>query len=126
MSAATLVIFNADPVAAAYLIGCHQTRHGLHQQPLYRALQVPCAVLDVRAFLEQKALARIGQSENKCPIRGRVKDTLLNRIQLDIQNLLQLFTSKWLECNDLVQPVDKLRSGFSASCFDTGACEFLA
>ncbi len=50
-----------DPhqIAAMHLVGSDQIRKRMHQRPFDRALQMPRAILHVRAFAQQE-LARFG------------------------------------------------------------------
>src|SRR5579885_1624174 len=66
---------------------------------------MPRSVLDIGAFLEKKILARIGKGEHEGAIGRGVENPLLDQIQLDIENLLELFGSQRLEGNDLIEAV---------------------
>ena len=51
---------DSDAVSAVHLLSRDQTTHGLDQQPLDRAFQVPRAILDVGAFPKQQPFGRSG------------------------------------------------------------------
>src|SRR5579864_5801189 len=65
------------------------------------------AVLEVGPFLEQEFLCAITGFEHERLLGSGVEDPLLNHVQLDLQDLLDLGRSEWLEGDDLIQTVDK-------------------
>ena len=81
------VEIDVDAVAAAHLIGSDQVGHRLHQQALDGALQVPCAVLQIGAFLQQEVLGVVAGLEDEGFLGRGVEDALLNHVQLDVQDL---------------------------------------
>ena len=78
---------------------------------------MPRAVLEVRAFLQQKSPRRLGHAEQELPA-PRVQHSLLHHAQLDLQDLLQLLVPQRMKHHHLSSRF--MNSGenffFAASC----------
>ena len=115
------VEIDIDAIAAAHLIGGDQIRHGLHQQALDGALQMPGAVLQVGAFVQQEILGFVGGLEHERFLGRGVEDPLLDHVQFDVQDLSQFVRAERPEGDDLVQPVDELRRELAPRRFHAAA-----
>ncbi len=85
-AAVEFVEIDAHPIAATNLIRRNQIGHWLHQQPLNRALQVTCAVLQIRTLSQQLPFRSVCSLEDERSVSRRIKNTLLYLVQLDVEN----------------------------------------
>ena len=76
------------------------------------------AVPDIGAFLQHKALGLIRQRKHERAITTAGENLLLYKIQLNVENLPELFRAKRAEGDDFVQPVHELRRKSLAGRFN--------
>ncbi len=91
---------------------------------LDRALQVPCAIALVRAFLQEELFTRAGHAEQELAF-GCFQHPLLDLSQFDIQHFLELFFPKWMKNHHFVETIHEFGRKLAAGGFDGGALYLL-
>src|SRR5882724_10861053 len=112
---------HADAVAVVNLTAGHQVRQWLYEQALDGSLQMPRAIPEIGALLQQKLPGAIGDINQERFVCGSGLDTLLHHLQLNINDPAQFLSTERLEDDDVVQTVDELRRELSTSGCDARA-----
>src|SRR5207237_4466367 len=115
------VVAHADAIAAVNLAAGQQVRQGLYKQALDRALQVPRAIPEIGAFHQQELPGGVGDVNQERSACSSALDTLLDHLQLNINDPAQFLSTERFEDHDVVQTVDELRRKLSTSRRDAGA-----
>src|SRR6267378_1636995 len=84
---------------------------------------MPCPVLDIRPFLQQKSLCRRRHPKQKL-LSPRGQHSLLHHPQLDVHNLLELLLSQRMKYHHLIQAVHEFRRELPLRCFQRGSLQF--
>ena len=90
------------------LLGCQQVRQWIHHVAFDGALEVPCAVALVRAFLQEELAAGVGHAEQELTLGG-FQNALLHLAQLDFEHPLKLLTSQRMKHHHFIEPVHEFR-----------------
>jgi hypothetical protein len=95
----------------------NQIRERMDQFPFDRTLQMPRAVLHIGALAQQERPCSTRHIENEWSGIGRVKDALLQQIQLDTQDPAEFLGTQRSEYNNFVDPIHELRRKLSPCRF---------
>src|ERR1017187_9331004 len=103
---------HADEITQLHLRRRHQIRQRENQVALDRALQMPCPVSRIGAFLQQMVFHCLRAVEYELVRTRSHQHALLHHPEFDVQNLRQMLVAQRLEHHCLVDPVHDLRRKF--------------
>jgi hypothetical protein len=112
---------HADAIAPVNLPAGDQVRQWLYEQALDSALQVPRAVPEIGALLQQELPGGLGNIHPERLAGASSLNTPLHHLKLNVNDPAQFLCTERFEDHDIVQTVDELRCKLPTSSLDSSA-----
>src|SRR5262245_43187111 len=118
-------MINLDQVTVEDLPGSDQLRQRLDNQPFDCTFEISGTVLQVYTFVQEKLFSGSRNSKNESPAGLDIENALTQRVQLNVQNPIELARLERFENDHFVEAIDKLRREFTARGIDAAASHVL-